>query len=83
MKMFMNALYAEGTGKEISGFYLDQPFLGKISNVRCTYGVDLNVYIDLDEAIDIDGDVRDSLVLSGSQIYNGSCCVARNLNVYL
>jgi hypothetical protein len=84
MKLFMNALYADGVGKEISGFYLGNAFLGKIANVRCTYGGGLNVYVDLDEKIDLGGDdVIDTLVIGGAEIYNGGSSVTSNLHVYL
>jgi len=47
MNSFLNALYQDGVSSEISGYYAGQPFLGKISNVRCTYGGGLHVYVDL------------------------------------
>lgn len=82
MKSFMNALYQDGEGKTVTGYYRNEPFMGKISDVRCTFGGGLNVYVDLDEAIMIAGHERTALVLDGKELYNGSSTVAQNLHVY-
>jgi len=79
---FMNALYQNGDGCAVTGYYRDVPFVGKIANVRCTYGNGLNVYVDLDEPISIAGRDRHALVLDGKELFDGAGAVTKNLHVY-
>jgi len=83
MNTMMNALYADGQGKDVTGVYADQPFMGVVTRVRPTFGGGLNVYIKLEEQIDVDGDLRDSLVIDGAGFHNGHDGVATNLHIYL
>ncbi len=82
MNHFMNALYQNGDGCAVTGYYRDVPFAGKIVNVRCTYGDGLNVYVDLDDAIVIAGHARNALVLDGKELFDGAGAVTKNLHVY-
>lgn len=82
MNDFINNLYQNGDGCMVTGYYRDQPFSGRISHTRSTYGGGLNVYVDLDEAIVISGRNRDSLVLDGAELFAGAGVVTRNLHVY-
>lgn len=82
MNSFMNALYQNGKGCAVTGRYRNEPFAGKISNVRCTYGDGLNVYVDLDEPIVIAGHERTALVLDGKELFDGAGPVTENLHVY-
>lgn len=82
MNHFMNALYQNGDGCAVTGYYRDVPFVGKIANVRCTYGDGLNVYVDLDEPISIAGRDRHALVLDGKELFDGAGAVTKNLHVY-
>ena len=82
MNSYMNELYQNGNGKQVTGFYRSQPFMGTITNVRSTFGGGLNVYVDLESAITIAGSERDSLVLDGEELFNGTGPVTENLHVY-
>lgn len=82
MKDFMNSLYQNGEGKTVTGRYRGEDFLGIISLVRSTYGGGLNVYVELEQPIVISGRERESLVLNGEELANGSGTVASNLHVY-
>ena len=79
---FMNALYQDGIGKTVTGWYMGSAFEGVITNVRCTYGNDLNVYVDLTSQIQVGNSSRNSLVLSGSELAEGHSSVTNNLHVY-
>ncbi len=82
MNTFFNNLYQNGEGCTVTGFYREQPFHGKISNVRSTYGGGLNVYVELDHEFTIERHERDSLVLDGEELFNGSGSCTKNLHVY-
>ena len=82
MNSFMNALYQDGTGKTVTGKYLGADFIGTITDVRCTFGNGLNVYVALETPIDIHGRERDGLVLDGAELFEGKSNVAENLHVY-
>jgi len=82
MNSFLNQLYQNGEGCTVTGFYRDQPFEGTISNVRSTYGGGLNVYVELAQPIMIANHERDSLVLDGQELFDGTGPVTRNLHVY-
>ena len=86
MNEFINSLYQDGQGKDVTGFYFAQPFMGKIASVRLTYGGGGNVYVDLESPVYLHGaggTQRDSLVLDGEEIFNGEGDLTRNLHVYL
>lgn len=82
MNSFMNALYQDGVGKTVTGEYIGEKFIGTITDVRCTYGGGLNVYVDLETPIVIHRHARNSLVLDGAELFEGSSKVAYNLHVY-
>jgi hypothetical protein len=82
MKLFIENLYQNGVGSQITGYYCDQPFIGTISRVRPTYGGGVNVYLDLEEPILICEDQRNSLVLDGEEIAQGGQNLTENLHVY-
>ena len=82
MNSFFEELWENGEGKAVTGFYFNEPFIGKIRNVRVTYGGGLNVGIDFDEPIVIDGGVRNSAVLGAEEFIPGGEKLGRNLHVY-
>jgi hypothetical protein len=82
MNDYMNNLYRNGEGCEVTGFYRGVPFMGVINQIRATSGEKLNVYVELDQPISIAGRDRDSLVLDGAELARGSGSVTANLHVY-
>ena len=83
MKSFINSLYQDGVGKDVTGYYFEQPFYGKITSVRPIYGNDVRVYVALENTIYIKGDPRDTLALDGEDIFKGGRGLTSNLHVYL
>lgn len=82
MHSFLNALYQDGEGKTVTGVYMGEPFNGTITNVRCTYGGGLNVYVALENPIAVNKSQREGLVLDGAELAAGASNVAQNLHVY-
>jgi hypothetical protein len=82
MNSFLNALYQDGVGKTVTGEYIGEKFMGTITDVRCTFGGGLNVYVALEDPIVIHNDPRECLVLDGAELAAGSSKVAYNLHVY-
>lgn len=74
MRLFMNEIYQNGVGKEVSGVHNDTPFLGKIVSVRVKYGSDLSLAIETESG--------DTFLLNASALYNGSDTCNKNLHVY-
>lgn len=68
MNSFMNTLWSEGLGKEITGVVgkcNPKKFHGKITNIRCKYGNDLSVTVeDLDDG--------ETYIFNGSELEGGS-----------
>ena len=83
MKSYIEALYQDGVDKDVTGYYFEQPFKGKITSVRPVYGDNVRVYVALEHTIYIKGDPRDSLALDGADIFEGGRGLTRNLHVYL
>lgn len=83
MKSFMNALYQDGEGKDVTGVYCNQPFYGQIKSIHCASAGGLNVYVELDDPIVVANDLRTTLVLGGTELFEGNGTLTRNLHVYL
>lgn len=73
MNTFMNALW-NAYGSTVTGIYNDKPFMGNITNVRTKTGNDLSVTVNTDE-----GEV---LLISGTDLMNGTGNRFTNLHVY-
>jgi len=73
MNSFMNALW-NATGSMVTGFYNDEPFVGDIEDVRTKAGDDLSVVVKT-----YDGE---TILLSGSELFEGAGNVTSNLHVY-
>ena len=91
-KVFLDILYHEAEGKQVTGRYFGCDFIGTISDVRVAYGGDLSITIDFadDEHIFIGGtDERDGIILSGNDFLKcasgtgSGSGIAENLQVYL
>jgi hypothetical protein len=83
MKSYIDSLYQDGVGKDVTGYYFEQPFMGQITSMRPLAGGGLRVYVKLESTIYIKGDPRDSLALDGEEIFNGGRGLTRNLHAYL
>jgi len=70
---FMNAIY-NAIGTEVSGYYKDTPFLGKIISTRAKYGNDIQVTVE-------DDDGRWFLI-DATELLNGDNEIYTNLHVY-
>jgi hypothetical protein len=70
---FMNTIY-NAIGTEVSGYYKDTPFLGKIISTRAKYGNDIQVTVE-------DDDGRWFLI-DATEILSGDTGVYTNLHVY-
>ena len=69
---FMNAVWSEATGKEITGVRLDgTPFHGLIESVRCTLGADIRMSI-------VDKDTGERFLEDASDVFEGE----RNLHIF-
>ena len=73
-KEFVNNIY-NATDVEISGYYRDTPFLGRIIHTRCKYGADICVQVE-------DKDNNDIYVINGRALYEGQDSTYKNLHVY-
>ena len=70
---FMNRVYG-AIGKEISGYYKDIPFLGKIISTRAKYGNDIQVTVEDDEGR--------WFLIDATELLKGEGVVYTNLHVY-
>ena len=69
---FMNAVWSEATGKEITGVRLDgTAFHGRIESVRCTLGADIRMTI-------TDLDTGESFLEDASDVFEGE----RNMHIF-
>lgn len=73
MNDFMNALW-NSAGAVVTGVYNNQPFYGHIEEVRTKAGTDLCVTIKTEE--------DQYVLLTGSELFNGSGNCSKNLHVY-
>jgi hypothetical protein len=51
------------TGKTITGQYHGQNYSGTISSTRVCYGGDIQYTVELDQKLDIYGDIRDRILV--------------------
>lgn len=72
MNEFMNNLY-NAVGKEVSGFWNKEAFLGTIMSTRVKYGTEIQVTVE-------DGD--NIYIIDGSVLYKGGDLNYSNLHVY-
>ncbi len=89
MNDFINEIYQNGEGKTVTGYYMNQPFIGQINMVRPTYGGDIKVYVALEQPIvfkDLGQSItRETLIFSVQELFDGATygSVSKNLHVYL
>jgi hypothetical protein len=73
MNSFMNALW-NANGSVVTGVYNDQPFYGHIESVRTKAGTDLSVTVKTEQG--------ETILLTGSELFQGEGKVSKNLHVY-
>jgi hypothetical protein len=72
MNTFMNELY-NAVGKEVSGYWNGEAFLGKIVSTRVKYGTDIGLTVE---------DGNDIYIIDGTTMLNGGDLNYSNLHVY-